>query len=133
MTTVRDFLARHPPAEHPYLAIVHEASTSSACVAETPTTAVSCDQLLTIYRHRAVHLARFNARHARELRGDVLRFCKHLTASPRATAHWWVFRMPDGVHYNFVEHSGTHELLGALRTVSKLEVPADGWDRLWKD
>jgi hypothetical protein len=133
MTTALAFLARHPPAEHPYLATVHDSMASGACVADPPAAAVACDQLLATYRHRAVHLARFNARHARELRDDVLRFCERLTAAPGTTAHWWVFRLPDGVHYNFVERSGNHELLGALRTVSKLEVPAEEWDRLWTD
>ena len=115
------------------MATVHDSVALGACVVESPAAAVSCDELLTIYRHRAVHLARFNARHARELREDVLRFCERLAASPGATAHWWVFRMADAVHYNFVERSGTHELLGALRTVSKLEVPAEAWDRLWNE
>jgi hypothetical protein len=133
VTTPHDFLVRHLPGEHPYLKIVHDALKSGACVAESPGSPVSCDELLTIYRHRAAHLARFNALHARELRDNVLRFCELLAASPSATAIWWLFRMPNGVHYNFVEHSTTHRLLGALRTVSKLEVLAEEWDRLWSD
>jgi hypothetical protein len=133
MTTARDFLDRHLPAEHAYLATVHDAVTSGTCVVEPPLSTVSCDQLLIVYRQRAAHLARFKAQHARELRDDVLRFCERLSASPGATAHWWVFRMADALHYNFVEHAGSHQLLGAMRTVSKLEVPAEEWDRLWND
>jgi hypothetical protein len=133
MTTAHDFLARHLPDEHPYLAVVHDSMRSGGCVVEPVGRAVSCAQLLTIYRHRAAHLARFEARHPRQLRDDVLQFCERLTASPGASAHWWVFKMPDPVHYNFLEHSRTYQLLGALRTVSKLEVSAEEWDRLWHD
>lgn len=131
MTTAPRFLARHPSEEHPYLAAVHAAWISDSCVLEPPTTPVSCNSLLTIYHHRAVHLTRFKARHAQDLRDDVLRFCERLAASPGASAQWWTFRLPDAVLYNFIEHSDTHRLLGALRTVSKLDVPAEEWDRLW--
>lgn len=133
MTAASAFLARHPRAEHPYLATVHDLVTSGVSLADPPSADVSCDQLLTIYRQRAVHLSRFSAQHAQELRDDVLRFCERLAASPGATAQWWVFRTPDAVQYNFVEHSASHQLLGALKTVSKLDVSAEEWARLWNE
>ena len=104
------------------------------CVADAPPEApISCDRLLAIYRDRAEHLARCNGPHARRLREDVLSFCERLAASPGATAFWWNFRMPNGLRYTFIEHSTTRGLLGALRTVSKLEVSAEEWERLWAD
>jgi hypothetical protein len=133
MTTACDFLDRHLPAEHPYLAMGHDAVAAGTCVVETPASTVSCDELLSIYRQRAGHLAHFNARHARELRDDVLRFCECSSTSSGAMARVWVFRTADAVHYNFVEHASSHERLGALRTVSRLELPTEEWDRLWND
>ena len=133
MSTAREFLARHQPFEHPYLATVHTAMSTGACVVEPPASAVSGDQLLGLYRHRAAHLLRFKTRHAQELREDTLRFCAQLAASPSAAIEWWVFQTAGGVHYNFAEHSGTKQLLGALKTVSKLGVSAEHWHRLWNE
>ena len=58
MTRSSDFLARHPRAEHPYLASIHDSFASGVCTPEPPGQPVSCDELLGIYRHRAEHLAR---------------------------------------------------------------------------
>jgi hypothetical protein len=86
---------------------------------------------LTIYLHRAEHLTRFKTQHSGDLHRDVLRFCEQLESARGAFARWWTFRTPGGVHYEFVEDTATHQLLGALKTISKLEVDPEEWARLW--
>ena len=132
MTRSSDFLARHPRAEHPYLASIHDSFASGVCTPEPPGQPVSCDELLGIYRHRAEHLARFSTPHASDLRNDVLAFCRQLELARGASAVWWTFQMPHGVSYNFIEQAQSRALLGALKTVSKLEVDTEEWDRLWR-
>ena len=131
MTDHDEFLVRHARAEHPYLATVHDCVASGSCVGESSTSAVACDELLTIYRRRAEHLARFETKHAIDLRRDVLRFCEQLESARGASARWWIFRMPGGVHYEFVEDTEMHRLLGALKTISKIEVDSEEWACLW--
>jgi len=40
--------------------------------------------------------------------------------------------MPHGVSYDFIEQAESSALLGALKTISKLEVDTEEWDRLWR-
>lgn len=131
MTDCDEFLARHPRTEHLYLATIHDGVASGSCVGQSSTSAVACDELLTIYRRRAEHLARFETQHAGNLRRDVVRFCEQLESARGSFARWWTFTMPDGVHYEFVEDTATHQLLGALKAISKLEVDPEEWARLW--
>ena len=132
VTQSNDFLARHPRAEHPYLAKIHDSLASDLCTPEPPGRPVSCDQLLGIYRHRAEHLARFSSVHAGDLRNDVLAFCRLLELERGASAIWWTFKMPHGVSFSFIEQAESRALLGALKTVSKLDVDTEEWDRLWR-
>jgi hypothetical protein len=126
-----EFLARHPASEHPYLDVVHQAVDTGTCESDSAGSTVSCDALLTIYTQRARHLQQFQTPHAIELRGEVESFCRRLSTATGAIAHFWGFSLSGGVHYLFVERVDTHELIGALRTISKLDVPPDEWRRLW--
>jgi len=130
MMPVVDFLARHSATEHAYLAIVRDVLASGNCTVDPPSATIPCDQLLNIYQRRAAHLAQFSTPQGQDLHRDVLRFCEQLQSARAAEANWWTFRTEGGVHYNFVERSDTHELLGALKTVSKRDVSPDEWKQL---
>jgi hypothetical protein len=128
-----EFLTRHPASEHPYLEVVHLALARGECQPNDDHSLVSCDQLLRTYRGRAKTLQRFQTPHAVELRREVERFCTRLAASRGKSAQFHGFRVPGGVQYLFVERTDTYELLSAMRTVSKLDVSPDEWQRLWGD
>jgi hypothetical protein len=132
-STSAGFLRRHPASEHPYLEVVHLALARGQCQPESEHSAVGCDELLPTYRVRAKTLRRFQTPHAIELRREVEGFCSRLAASRGKSAQFFGFRLPENVHYLFVERTDTYELLAAMRTVSKLDVTQDEWQRLWGD
>jgi len=126
-----DFLTRHSESAHAYVSAVCGAASRGQCEADAPSGSVDCEEVLKIYRIRAEHLARFATPHAARLRQDVVRFCERLESCKGQRFRWWTFQCPDGVTYAFAEHATSHELLGAIRTVSKLRVSPEEWERLW--
>ncbi len=90
-----------------------------------------CEGMLTIYRRRARHLAKYDSAHASQLARSVREFVAMLADYAERSVRF-IDVIPDAEHEFCVFLLDSNDLiLGCLRTISKAAVPADRWEERW--
>ena len=129
--TPEDFLGRHPDADHDYLPRVRTAVADGECEVREPLSLSLGEGFIGIYEQRARNLVRWRSAHARRLQRDTAALVEAARAELGVETWWWDFSLAAGRSVIFVERKTDAAILGALFTVSKLEVSEEEWERLW--
>jgi hypothetical protein len=107
------------------------AAISSGATIEQAPHAGPCSDLIPTYQARMEILGRYPSEHACTLRGNVLELLNNLRGAESCVGRWVIVRAHPEYSFNVfvVEPSGA--VMGCLRVVSQLQVPAARWQELW--
>jgi len=98
---------------------------------EYPKRAVSCKELLSIYKRRANHLSHFKTEHAIQLKVSTEELCNNLLSREAEQCFLHTLESSSKHEIILVVSQKTNLLLGCLKTVSKLKVSENEWAQLW--
>jgi hypothetical protein len=129
----KEFLRHHEGKAFPHSDELFELIRQDRCVlnVNAPRISAQREQMLSIYKGRAFHLAKFQTKHAAALRNDVESLCRALEKSQDPEVRSWIFHCPNGVVIDVFESLPSCQLLGSVKAISRLEVTEEQWKTLW--
>jgi hypothetical protein len=105
-----------------------EANSLTLDVSDKP---LDCNELLSIYRGRAIQLKKFSSKHAIDLQFATEEFCSNLEAHDSYVCNFYHLMSPLKHEYLVSVVPDSMKVLGCLKTISKLSVTQSEWDALW--
>lgn len=131
-TSLQKFLATIQVQDFPHKEELFDAIAAGRCTfISGGGSTTDATQLLRIYRVRRAHLAGIRAAHAQALASDVSWFCQNLEAALQARVVICSVDIGPSYSLGFFLDAETNKVLGCLKTVSKLDVTDEQWERLW--
>ena len=104
---------------------------ASGWAASSLSPAFSISGLDRIYSIRQAHLLSLHGPHAAQLATAIGELLANIRSNPDITASW--LEIHGGVEHRFLLLvSDNHQILGCLRTVSKLDVTSERWEEIWQ-
>ena len=94
---------------------------------------VACEHLRSIYTDRLEHLRRYDTVHPKQLANSVEEFLRNLERAGRAQAVCYEIETPVEFKIIVFVSAEKRDVLGCLKTVSKIAVSPERWREIWGD
>lgn len=125
------FIAKYEGSGLPYAEeVIASLRSGSARITHAPEGTTSSARVLSIYEHRAKHLAGFTTDFARQLHRDVERLCLSLRTMQKKHCDGWSIESDPYFMYSFLEWSGG-DFIGAFKSVDDRKLSKEDEIKYW--